>query len=634
MPQLTQIIPAWLHPHIETVINDNTEFEDGARGPSIPTTRSYFVINSDRGRDGQFLKFEDEHTLIREYGTPNFERHGQPIYNAYNFLKNTDVLAYVMRVVAEDATYANTVIAARVKVESEAELDEDGEKIQDGELEVVLTAYNIPDLRSMDDVEMSMRLLSSNSDEEGYMVIPLFALVSTGRGEYGNSYRARVVRDLLADGEIPFANYRVEAYELTDTLRQRDIVSGSMYYDAIAFKKSYYLQDLFDDPEENRGQIKYISFEEGFDKLYDLYMEKVNPDIRVPKGEIDFLYGRLIGDGHEELEGYTLNFDHEDFTILDAPDGIELVGGDDGNFKFERDEEKLMERQSHIDKQYLRAFAGEIDRTILSKRRTPSELFFDAGYSEETKRQIRTLLLHRNDALGYLDSGIINTAQEALSYSDDKYNLGDMVISMQFQHLQVRDPFTHKRITVPYTYFLARDLPRHINERGTDVPYAMEDRTLLTGHIRNSVKPEVDADDLEVKEHLYRNRFNYIESIGDNRYMRGTQSTSKVGTTKNHWSDLNEEHNVRILLLIKREIENLVVSTQYNFARQEDRDRFTFLADLLIRENYEHLLHSFSVRFDMNKFEEQRSILHCYLEISFSPIVKRAIIEIDVNPRS
>jgi len=39
------------------------------------------------------------------------------------------------------------------------------------------------------------------------------------------------------------------------------------------------------------------------------------------------------------------------------------------------------------------------------------------------------------------------------------------------------------------------------------------------------------------------------------------------------------------------------------------------------------------VSFAMNKWEEERSILHCYLWVIFKTINKRQIIEIDINKR-
>ena len=40
------------------------------------------------------------------------------------------------------------------------------------------------------------------------------------------------------------------------------------------------------------------------------------------------------------------------------------------------------------------------------------------------------------------------------------------------------------------------------------------------------------------------------------------------------------------------------------------------------------------ITFKANKWELERSILHCYVDITFRGIYKRAIVEIDINRRT
>ena len=84
---------------------------------------------------------------------------------------------------------------------------------------------------------------------------------------------------------------------------------------------------------------------------------------------------------------------------------------------------------------------------------------------------------------------------------------------------------------------------------------------------------------------------------------------------------------------MKRELETFVSKKLYNFAEPEDRKRFTEDADELLRPYNVTKVRSFEVHFDMNAFEEERSILHCYLAVVFKTMAKRGIIEIDINKR-
>ena len=70
------------------------------------------------------------------------------------------------------------------------------------------------------------------------------------------------------------------------------------------------------------------------------------------------------------------------------------------------------------------------------------------------------------------------------------------------------------------------------------------------------------------------------------------------------------------------------------FAEEADRRLFTANAKEIFSSWEGNRVRSIDVKFDMNAFEEKRSILHCYGEIVFKTIGKRSTIEIDVNPRA
>ena len=103
------IILEYNHPYVKTIIKDNSapiiqvpEVDDGVRFMN--------VFMSSKGQDGVFLKFKNTEEFIAEYGTPNYELHGQPIYNAYAELKSRVASAYCMRVMPSDALIANLIV--------------------------------------------------------------------------------------------------------------------------------------------------------------------------------------------------------------------------------------------------------------------------------------------------------------------------------------------------------------------------------------------------------------------------------------------------------------------------------------------------------------------------------------------
>lgn len=624
MPQPVQIVPTMRHPHSMVVINNNTFFDDSVAESTFYGASSIFVINSPKGEDRTIVPMTKASNFLEEFGVGNFTQNGQPYFNAYNFLsKNNNVLAYIMRVTADDASYANAVIVAKVK--KTAAVDE----ATPAKFEVFFSVVNLPGVLSVDDLTSKARALREDTpDGEGFTTYPLLAFHSTGRGEYGNNLRFRLIKDTNLDLENSFLNYRLDVYELEEYLKIKNAVKGSLYEDAIEGYNTLFIGDTLNDIE--RSKAKLITFQENFEDLYEEYIEHVNPDIVVPYEQFDFFYGIQKADT-DPIEGYEIISNREDVVNLESAEGVALVGGSDGNFGRARTDAEKVIREGAISEAYSKAFQGEYDRRILSKRQVPQNLFFDANYPKEVKFDIINWLVSRHDGYGHLDAGIVNTLTDAIGFGEEMYNLGHITHGKHFQSHEVRDPFTNKRIRVTYPYFLAGALPTHFMN-GMHLPYAASDAQ-LSGHVKRSVKPDLDADDSISKEQLYILRLNYLETVAENVYYRATQSTSDIGKTRNDWSDLNEENNVYVLLDYKRKLENMVADLSYDFSEAEDRDQFSEAARRLFSADIGTKVRELNVRFDMNPWEEERSILHCYLDVVFRTISKRSIIEIDVNPR-
>ena len=622
MPQPVQIVPFYRHPHNMVVINNNTWFDDSVAERQTYRVSSIFVIDAPKGEDRKIVPLTHVNHLIEEFGVGQFNLHGQPYHNAHHFLSNNnEVLAYVMRVTAPDAAYSHAIVVANVRPNE-----------VDKTFEVYYETIYLDNVLDEDELLRRTKALREDDtpDEEGFFKYPVMFLRSSGRGVYGNNFRFRMYKDTNMDEENSFLNYRLDVYEMEEYLKLKDAVRGSIYEEAVELYTSVYIQDTLNDFE--RGKVKLHTFQDNLQDIYDLYIKTVQPNVVVPYEQFDFFYG--LDKEMDEIEGYTvLGSDFNPNAIsLDSVEGIVLTGGTDGKFAKPRNDEERLVREAALEDEYTKAFTGKYDRKILFKRQTPQTLFFDANYPEAVKYEIINWLINRHDGYGHLDVGHINTITDALGWGERLYNLGHICYGKTFQTYQVLDPFTKKRIRVTYPYFLAGYLPTHYMKAGSHIAYACADAPLLN-HVKRSVKPDLDADDMENKEALYILRMNYLETLGENVYQRGTQSTSDIGANRNMWSDLNEENNVYTLLEYKRMLENYVNTLTYDFAEPTDRARFTADVQRMIEPDIGVKVRSVNVRFDMTPWEEERSILHCYLEVIFKTMVKRSIIEIDVNPR-
>lgn len=615
MPQSGQIIPSYLHPHYETLINDNTQFTETV-AQTTEGVRSIFVFSSPKGRDNVLLDMASTSDLEKEYGTPNFKLYGQPMHNAYAFLSSGYGKAWTMRVMPEDSARANVTIIAKVKVDKT-----DAAKPQ---FKVRFEAKYHEQLNSVEEIEALTDVLTvTEPDVEGFSTYPIMTFYSLGRGQYGNGFRIRVSSSTQADKENSFKNYRVEVLELEGSLNRKDLFTGTLFPDAVDGTTSLYLADRVNDLEDGSQRVNVFVNEDNLVDIFDLYKTGIDPTTDLTLETFDLLTGKTKAG--TPIVGYSAVTTGENVIALDNPEGIPLNGGSEGSFASSTDGAA---REDAMDAAYVSAFKGDFDKAILSKRRAPADFLLDAGYSDEVKRALMVLANKRYDAQLYLDAGILNTVTDAIEWGESVVDMGDRIISREMQHYKIRDPFTSKAIPVTMTYLFAYRLPLHFKNFGNHIPFVGETYATVTGALKNTLKPLVDADDLEVKEQLYNLRLNYFQTLAENVYVRGTQ-----GTSQNIWSDLSEENNMHVLLEMKRKIENMVSGLTYDFAEVEDRTRFTETATRIIEPYIGQKVRSAVVEFSMSPYEEERSILHCNLAVVYRTINKRQIIEIDINKR-
>lgn len=629
MPRAGQIIPKYTVPHVETYINDNSIFTDTTDvAAADDSVRLICVFTSSKGEDNVIKKITSLRQYLDEYGNPNYSLYGQPGYMPYNALSSGQATCYCMRVMPEDAKYSNVAISALCKTETIP--DPTGGTADTTQFTVKFVNETIADFTDKDSLRLQLETLQTDvPDVDGFVKYPIIAFSAKGRGVYGDNFRVRLVPETTLNNENEFVNYLLQILEREGgSLSTKETFTGCIDDSAIIGNTSLFIDDTVNDLVDGSEKIVVASMPENLQVIYNLYKTAIEgTGVTVAEfNECNLLTG--LTKDNSAMEGYVI---HTDSVAFDTTTGIALGGGDDSTFAANYiPAVDAPTRDDSINSMYIRAFNGELDSAIKSKRRTPAELILDANYAETVKSAMVELAIKRLDARLILDAGIIYSLNAAKAWAESGVikSIDSFVISKECSNLKIRDPFTGKTVTMTYTYVLANALPSHYKNVGNQIPFVGEDYALLTGHIPNSVRPTIDADDLETKEMLYKNKVNFLECIAEDRYIKGVQ-----GTSQHVSSDLSEENNVAVLLDMKRELETFVSKKIYNFAEAEDRKRFTEDADELLRPYNVTKVRSFEVRFDMNAFEEERSILHCYLAVVFKTMAKRGIIEIDINKR-
>ena len=329
------------------------------------------------------------------------------------------------------------------------------------------------------------------------------------------------------------------------------------------------------------------------------------------------------------------DYDPNDYTSLPADQvpvfgsvkGIEMTNGVDGDF----DSDDPDVKEAAIINAYSAAFDGTNDRRILSARRMPAAALFDANYPFAVKCVLADLAVLRNDALLYLDDGIDIEEFTSTNVKSiiKKYSVFDTrLISTNVQHYYVRETTTGRRVPVTITYFLMQAFVGHALNVGTHYPF-VKGRCQLEGHITDSLTPSVEDYEYELKEKLYSNRINFFETLTENVYQRAAQNTTQKLET-----DLVEESNVHTLYDIKRIIEKDIQENLYNFTDPTVRSTFTAYEQAKFAGWVGNQVQSISIYFSANRWEQEHSIIHCYVAVVFRGLQKRAILEIDINKRN
>lgn len=496
---------------------------------------------------------------------------------------------------------------------------------------------------------------------------------TTGRGVYGNNYRWRAVKNTDYEKDYGRELYTFEILNSEGGLKKVATYVGSIQ-DVVLNETSVRIDDVLGSNAIGSYPVAVTLDDFAIHDIYDAYVEFLDGlasdgiEVTIPAfEEFDPLFGQYIKTSSPYEYYQVVTVDDDAYPIVDDPDncvidssvGISLGGGYEGLFSTFKDPEsgesiygptavitdEIVNAEGMAGLSgfkvgettvegllYVKAFNGKIDRKILSTIRTPADYVCDGNYPYEAKMALAKLLDARWDCLGYFDCGMnIESFSEAtLNDIKNRYDgvFKTNAVSKNVQKFQVQDPFSKRWVWVTHTYKIAEQLPAHINTYGLQEAFA-KSTARYTGIRPDSVTPSIDLWENELMSNLAERRLNYIEACDENVYQRGMQNTSQLIT-----SDLLEENNMHVLFWLKRHIEKDVFDHQYRFSDPAERATFRQVEMAKYENIIGTMVASLNIKFDMNEYETERQIIHCYVEVTFRTIAKQGIIEIDVNKRS
>lgn len=211
-------------------------------------------------------------------------------------------------------------------------------------------------------------------------------------------------------------------------------------------------------------------------------------------------------------------------------------------------------------------------------------------------------------------------------------------VSVDLGHYEIFDPNSGRRIPVTATYFLAQNLIPHLIQHGINKPFTFNYAQLTAlrrnsrvlkvqgNMIRDTFKPDLDLIDWDVKEMLYKGRINYYVQTDEGRIVkRAVQNTRQLDA-----SALLEENNVRVLNLLKKQLDAACQGYLYEWNEPEVRKGYTAAQMEIYRPWIGSMVHDIDIVFTANEWEQERMIMHCLVYVAFRDIIKRIILEINI----
>jgi len=322
MESTVQIIPYYAHPHVHTVIQDNTWYDETVATPASSDDLPFatvVVTGADTGIDNTFVRLNDLKTKQALFGKGNFQKYGQSSIQA-DVLFNGSTNVWFCRVLPDNATYANVVVLAHYrKGKILDELGQETGKVR-FEIKFSLAYANKPYLveGAKDDLaieEFARSLAKPTADPQtGYMTVPVCFIRSIGRGQYGNNYSISIARDSDAEKEYDLKMYRFNLLTTSPVTRVINMFSGSLFQ-TTRYEMSTLISDVIDQFSTGSAPVRIQSFDDSFETMYNFYKEIVAENARYVAGsgmaaedvaELE-IANAIVQDSFDPLFGMQLN---------------------------------------------------------------------------------------------------------------------------------------------------------------------------------------------------------------------------------------------------------------------------------------------------------------------------------------
>ena len=345
-------------------------------------------------------------------------------------------------------------------------------------------------------------------------------------------------------------------------------------------------------------------------------MVDIRDSQNIANENLDIVKSNILKQDHVLTTLNTLCYDNLTQDI-NAPIG--LAEGSDGDFTYDNSSAAaLKKRENLINDIRIKAYKGTWNEDVLNKDLYEFDHVLDANYPDAVKNAIITLARdERQDFFFWADTKKQNTITDCIDWKNGFTN-STYFMSILSQAQVWYDEYSSRNIELTSTYLVADLLPRHITNYGVHYPMAGSRRGVVGGFLSMDWYPNETQ-----KETLYKNKVNYIEK--DVNVIRiGSQNTNYPS------GPLGSINNMLVLLKIKRKIEKIAKTYQFEFNTEETRGTMNAEINNYLKDwvnNGACTLATAEVY--ASEYDIMQKIVRVDVILQFTGVIERVVINID-----
>ena len=313
MAQTTQIVPKYSFPYVETHINDYTQVADTAVTEADDTSIVMaFAVAAGKGIDNVWVRKRSKLSAVKTFGDSNFKKFGQPLMQALNVVDRENSQVWMMRVMPENAAYANSIVSAYYKADNAEEVADPHKR----KFRIKLTSKSVKDVTTKDALieagkAFDGEVITENGkevykDAEGFTQVPFMTVNYSGRGTCGELFSMRMNQAYTYEKE-----YGIKMYNFEIISSENSVSKDANYVGALVSSSKYgsesttLIDDVLLDVEAGVAPVDVHVDEDNVEAVYDAYVEFINA-----------LHDDVITEYEEKLDAYKIPQGMLDGTVL------------------------------------------------------------------------------------------------------------------------------------------------------------------------------------------------------------------------------------------------------------------------------------------------------------------------------